>query len=172
MAKWALLLKKKKKKVLQKVSSEPSWLSRIHLNNLLCRIAWIWGNGWSINLVWHCALEKHFPLCSLFLYIQWAEKQKTKKVGSCIIKSALVSLEKIWKPWISLVLYEHAISSLSSTEHTTATVFISTGFLQCPHLKTRRIKQGLETNLLSSVNTVMWAYHAPLSSQSSLTSHR
>ena len=81
-----------------------------------------------------------------------------------------MSLEGIWKPWISLVLYEHAISSLSSTEHTTATVFISTGFLQCPHLKIPKLKQGLETNLVSSVNTAMWAYHATLSSQSTLHS--
>lgn len=62
--------------------------------------------------------------------------------------------------------YEQAISSLSSTEHTTATVFISTSFLQCPHLKIPRLKQGLETSRLSSMNAAMWAYHATLSSQS------
>lgn len=56
----------------------PEW---IHLNNLLCRIAWIWGNGWSINLVWHWALEEHSFLSVLCFYVSNELRQKTANKG-------------------------------------------------------------------------------------------
>lgn len=51
------------------------------------------------------------------------------------MQTSLVRLAQIFKPWISLVPYEQAVSSPLSTNHTTATVFISTRFLHYPHLK-------------------------------------
>lgn len=69
-------------------------------------------------------------------------------------------------------MQEQAISPFSSSDRSAATVFISTGFLRCPHLKAPEFEQGLETNLLSSVNRtiVMGAYRTTLSSRRAVMS--
>lgn len=88
-------------------------------------------------LIHQSSLTFHFRKNSIpSVLCFWIPNEKSKtKLDSYIMQTSLVRLAQIFKPWISLVPYEQAVSSPSSTNHTTATVFISTRFLCYPHLK-------------------------------------